>query len=72
MISIEFDNATNSETVYANGQDRLLSRYFNENGQPLFISPVTGPVENLNITYNAQGKFQIISFKIFLFFAIDD
>ena len=55
LLSVEFDQSENSETVYSRGRDRLLTVRYDSSGRPVRAIPA-GPLDGLNITYDSRGR----------------
>jgi len=55
LLSVEYNEADNSETVYTGGRDRLLTVRYDSSGRAVRAIPA-GPLDGLNITYDSQGR----------------
>ena len=55
LLSVEYDESDNSESVYARGRDRLLTVRYDSSGRPVRAIPA-GPLDGLNITYDPRGR----------------
>ena len=55
LLSVEYDEKDNSETVYGRGRDRLLTVRYDSSGRPVRAIPA-GPLDGLNVTYDSRGR----------------
>ena len=58
LLTVEYERASHSETVYNEDREEILRVEYNGAGQPTHFYPA-GPVEGLNISYDAQGRMQM-------------
>jgi len=55
LLSVEYDDTDNSETVFSRGRDRLLTIRYDSSGRAVRTIPA-GPLDGLNITYDSRGR----------------
>ena len=55
LLSVEYDEADGSETVYGRGRDRLLTVRYDASGRQVRAIPA-GPLDGVNVTYDGRGR----------------
>ena len=55
LLSVEYDESDNSESIYGSGRDRLLTIRYDSSGRPIRAIPA-GPLDGLNVTYDSRGR----------------
>ena len=58
LLTVEYERTSHSETVYNEEREDILRVEYNGAGQPTRFYP-TGPIEGLNVSYDAQGRMQM-------------
>ena len=58
LLTVEYERASHSEVVYNEDREEILRVEYNGAGQPTRFYPA-GPVEGLNVSYDAQGRMQM-------------
>jgi len=55
LLTLEYNEADSSETVFSRGRDRLLTVRYDSSGRPIRAIPA-GPLDGLNVTYDSRGR----------------